>query len=256
MTQEHLGDGVLRLLEEAYLDAANPQTKMEYSRLSDGEKRPVLLAFAESQAERSGRWAEIARDLRSAIFAGCLWRIRVGFHEVTVELPRFRIVWLMVAVAIAALDFALIRAMLGFRPSNAGVLLVFGALPMANVLVAGLLAARYRPGSRPYLLGFEAFGTMALALYISLVVICPRREGPIRFYMDLIVDALGKTIGINHPLFSSIAVFLVVLTLGFPQIAFAAIGGLLSRRYRITITRRPAPVPLPEWWSVCSGLNG
>jgi hypothetical protein len=72
MTQEHLGDGVLRLLEEAYLDAANPQTKMEYSRLSDGEKRPVLLAFAESQAERSGRWAEIARDLRSAIFAGCL----------------------------------------------------------------------------------------------------------------------------------------------------------------------------------------
>ena len=72
MTQEHLGDGVLRLLEEAFLDAANAQAKIEYSRLSDAEKRPVLLAFAESQAERSERWAAIARELRSAVIAGCL----------------------------------------------------------------------------------------------------------------------------------------------------------------------------------------
>jgi hypothetical protein len=72
MMLEHLGDGVLRLLEEAYLDAASAQARIEYSRLGDGEKRPVLLAFAESQAERSQRWAGIVRDLRSAIFAGSL----------------------------------------------------------------------------------------------------------------------------------------------------------------------------------------
>jgi hypothetical protein len=72
MTPEHLGDGVLRLLEEAFLDAANAQARIEYSRLTDGEKRPVLLAFAESQAERSERWAAIVRELRSAIMAGCI----------------------------------------------------------------------------------------------------------------------------------------------------------------------------------------
>jgi hypothetical protein len=72
MNQEHLGDEVLRLLEEAYLDAANARAKTEYSRLSDDEKRPVLLAFADQQAERSERWARIARDLRSAIVGGCL----------------------------------------------------------------------------------------------------------------------------------------------------------------------------------------
>jgi hypothetical protein len=31
-----------------------------------------------------------------------------------VKLPRFRIAWLMVAVAIAALDFGAIRALIGF----------------------------------------------------------------------------------------------------------------------------------------------
>ena len=31
------------------------------------------------------------------------------------KMPRFRIAWVMVAVAIAALDFAAIRALFGFR---------------------------------------------------------------------------------------------------------------------------------------------
>ena len=46
--------------------------------------------------------------------------------------------------------------------------LVVGALPMANVLVAGLLIARQRPRSRPFLLGFEVFSAIALALYVVL----------------------------------------------------------------------------------------
>src|SRR4051794_21903333 len=82
-------------------------------------------------------------------------------------MPRFRIAWGMVAVAIAALDFAAIRASLEFREA---VLLVLGALPMANVLAVGILIARQRPGSRPFLLGFEAFGAMALALFITVAV--------------------------------------------------------------------------------------
>ena len=45
---------------------------------------------------------------------------------------------------------------------------------MANVLVVGMLVAQRRPGSRPFLLGFEAFGAMALALYIALADSLPR----------------------------------------------------------------------------------
>jgi hypothetical protein len=82
-----------------------------------------------------------------------------------VKAPRFRISSLMVAVAIAALDS---WAIVGIELGKVGILLVFGALPMANVLVVGLLAARHRPATRPYLLGFEAFGATALAIYIIL----------------------------------------------------------------------------------------
>src|SRR5262245_46116330 len=87
---------------------------------------------------------------------------------VTVRMPRFRIVWIMVAVAIAALDFALIRVVLdGNRPVDD--LLALGALPTANILAVGILVGRQHPGSRPFLLGFEAFGAVALTLYVVLV---------------------------------------------------------------------------------------
>ena len=87
--------------------------------------------------------------------------------------PRFRIAWLMVAVAIAALDFAAIGAILGSGTGDFGIFLLLGALPMANVLAVGILIGQRRPGSRPFLLGFEAFGAMALALYIALVSFFP-----------------------------------------------------------------------------------
>ncbi len=74
------------------------------------------------------------------------------------KMPRFRIAWLMVAVAIAGIDFGVIRTLL------AELFLVMGALSMANVLVVGLLIAQQRPSSRPFLWGFEVFGAMALAL--------------------------------------------------------------------------------------------
>ena len=86
------------------------------------------------------------------------------------KVPRFRIAWVMVAVAIAAFDFAAIRALVD-SPSPAGDELLFGALPMANVLVAGLLIGRQRPHSRPFFVGFELFGAIALASYIALALL-------------------------------------------------------------------------------------
>ena len=86
--------------------------------------------------------------------------------------PRFRIARIMVAVAIAALDFGAIRALLPRHEhvldDQRGVYLSLGALPMANVLAVVFLVGRHRPGSRPFLLGFEAFGAMALTLFFGL----------------------------------------------------------------------------------------
>jgi hypothetical protein len=54
------------------------------------------------------------------------------------RVPRFRIAWVMVAVAIGALDFGAIRALLKQVSFVAG-FLILGALPMANILVVGIL---------------------------------------------------------------------------------------------------------------------
>jgi hypothetical protein len=59
-------NGMLQLLEESYLADTAERAKSEYSLASPCEKRVALLAFAEEQAKRSPRWADIAKHLRSA----------------------------------------------------------------------------------------------------------------------------------------------------------------------------------------------
>jgi hypothetical protein len=153
--------------------------------------------------------------------------------------PRFRIAWVMVAVAIAALDFAAIRAMLG---SQVIILLVLGALPMANVLAIGILVGQRRLRSRPFLLGFEVFGATALAsflAYATLTIFFPGGYGPLNWYLAPIFVSLEKVIGQGWPFVSGLVeLFVYVFMLGWPQVAFALIGGFLSRRFKITITRR------------------
>ena len=60
------------------------------------------------------------------------------------KVPRFRIASFMVVVAVVALDFSMIRAMPVIGPPTS-VLLVIGALPMANVLPVILLIGHRRP---------------------------------------------------------------------------------------------------------------
>ena len=102
------------------------------------------------------------------------------------KLPRFRVAWAMIFVAIAALNFGVIRIWSDFKrvdiynETSTWILnrsdyhnmlvddaLVTGALPMANVVVVGLLTGLRRRRSRPFLSGFEVFGAMALALYVA-----------------------------------------------------------------------------------------
>ena len=154
------------------------------------------------------------------------------------KVPRFRIAWVMVAVAIAALDFAAIRAC--FDIPEVG-LLVLGALPMANVLAVGILIGQQRPGSRPFLLGFEAFGAMALALFVAVALASLFPDGYVadKFLSRTVIQPIEKIIGQDRPfVFIPIILFAYVVMLGWPQVVFALIGGFLSRRFKITITRR------------------
>ena len=154
--------------------------------------------------------------------------------------PRFRIAWVMVAVAIAALDFAAIRTLL---PRHANVLddqrgmcLLLGALPMANVLAVGMLIGQRRPASRPFLTGFEVFGAMALAIFIALAIGFPR-EVVIPYFAPFVAP-VERFIGPGRPFYIPIGGLVVAVVLVAPQMVFALVGGVLSRRFKVSITPR------------------
>lgn len=155
------------------------------------------------------------------------------------KVPRIRIAWVMFAVAILAVDFAVIREFLDYA-SPLGAELLFGALPMANVLVVGLLIAQQRPRSRQFLLGFELFGAIALASYIDLALLFRGPGGPIRAYVAIVLDPIEAVLGQPFSLLSLIIIWtVIVVMLGWPQVAFALIGGFLSRRFKINVRITP-----------------
>jgi hypothetical protein len=138
----------------------------------------------------------------------------------------------MVVVAIVALDFGIIRAMpvIG-RPTS--VLLVLGALPMANVLAVILLIGQRRREDRQFRLGFVSFGAIALALFVAITWFNPV-EMAICF--TPLLDYVVKTIGSGRPLLSVAAQALaLVVTVGLPQVVFALISGFLCRKFMSTI---------------------
>jgi hypothetical protein len=139
----------------------------------------------------------------------------------------------MIAVAFVAIN---LWVGLELWDSQQFAVLILGALPMANVLTVGILIGQQRPGIRPFLLGFEAFGAMALALYVAVAsyffneVVNP--------YLVLFLDPIANIIGQDQMLKIPTLCAYAVILLGWPQLAFALIGGLLSRRFNGTITRR------------------
>jgi len=161
-----------------------------------------------------------------------------------VKVPCFRIAMGMVFVAIVALNFGAIWASFELVPSviepYVAQSLLLGALPMANILAVGIMIGQRRPGSRPFLLGFVAFGAMALTLYVAVASFF---TGAVTLCVALLMEIIENTIGRHHPyVFTPIVCFVAVVMLGLPQVVFALIGGSLSRRFRITIriSRRPA----------------
>jgi hypothetical protein len=151
----------------------------------------------------------------------------------------------MAGVAIAGLDFGAMRAIFDsvtnrLIPEEHFVLLIWGALPMANVLAVGLLICLRRPGTRPFLLRFEAFGAIALAFFIALEICFPR-EVLIHLggFAASVQRTLARIIGPGRPFvfIPIICLGLLVILLG-PQVAFALIGGFLFRKFRATIAPR------------------
>jgi hypothetical protein len=148
---------------------------------------------------------------------------------------------MMALVAIAALEFWAIRALVEFE-SQTGELLVWGGLPMANILAVGLLIGQRRLRSRPFVIGFEVFGAIALALYFA--VSCYPNNAALAAYLAPL-GPLERTVR-SAPLFIKMPFLYsaAVVMLALPQVACAVIGGLVSRKYRITITKRTAQAPV------------
>jgi hypothetical protein len=162
------------------------------------------------------------------------------------KIPRFRISRLMACVAVAAFNFAALRAMFVYD-SFEFLVLGLGTLPMVDVLGAGLLLAHRRPARRPFLLGFEMYGAVALGLFVLAISSClmPRW----RFlYSDWVLPYLGLVLApldqVLRPRLQPQSTLLYLGTLftigaawlSLPQFAFALVGGWSSRKIRF-------------WWS-------
>jgi hypothetical protein len=153
-----------------------------------------------------------------------------------VRLPRFRIAWVMIFVAVAAINFAAVRAVLA-NPGPTSELLALGAMPMASVLLMGILAGIRRPDRHPFLLGFTSFGVIGLSLYVLMAVnFADATIGP---YLEQFLEPIVQIIGRDQSAIFILTVYsIAVVLLGWPQVAFALLGGFVSRRYKITVTRR------------------
>jgi len=105
-----------------------------------------------------------------------------------------------------------------------------GALPMANVLAVALVIGYRRHGSGRFLLGFEAFGAVALSLYVVVAIFFT--EELVVPYINLALDPLLEYTDIDFPHIEPIIPLIELVMLGLPQLAFSLIGGFLSPRGR------------------------
>jgi hypothetical protein len=166
--------------------------------------------------------------------------------EAAVKFPHFTISSLMALVLLVALDVWACKALLMGGPlfvPDLSDLLVFVALPMANILAIGLypfLRSRHeqegnRPG--PGLVGFEVGGLAALLIFLacSVTMTHPLHEG-----VGHLLTSIGLVPG---PVFLVGAATFLLL----PQVALALVGARLARTYRfrvrLIVERREIPGP-------------
>jgi hypothetical protein len=134
----------------------------------------------------------------------------------------------MAGIAIAALNFGAMRVIDPATPQSS--VLGFGVLPMANILVVGLLVG-YASRRRPFMIGFEIFGAIILVAYIALAVMHPY---DLIKYVHLGTRPYDKAFA-RSPLktFHLVVAYAIgTLMLLLPQLAFAMVGGIVSLKLR------------------------
>jgi hypothetical protein len=135
--------------------------------------------------------------------------------------PRFRIAWLMVFVAIVAINIATTRTVLRYgNPCKE--LLLMGTVPMANALVVGLLIGYCCRRIRRFLWGFEAFGVTALSIFIAGIYLFPEL---INLHYRLLIAPYGRSLTM---------IVITVVVIGLTQLAFGLLGGFLSCHFGIS----------------------
>jgi hypothetical protein len=139
---------------------------------------------------------------------------------------------MMLLVAIIAIDFATLQALLQHNVSLAVGRLLIGTVPMASILMAGVIFGLRHPRSRRFFLGFEVFGVIALALwgalgFFSTVSVFDRYSFIMR---DIWIRILG-----SYPAFVPLPIAYVVflIWMALPQVAFALVGGLAFHKFGI-----------------------
>jgi hypothetical protein len=179
------------------------------------------------------------------------------------RMPRVRVSWAMIFIAIVALELAVLRAMMRFSSLSFTTTWQVQMVGVAcqgvlTVLALGLLVGYRRRASRPFLVGFEAFGIAALILYIACVVsfsqeLIPLFQTAVRPIVSLVAD--GPTISTGTVwLFAGI----VECAISLPLLAFAALGGFLTHRRSapgIIAVLAGAPIGvLLAWLGVAYGM--
>ena len=149
--------------------------------------------------------------------------------------PRFGLAWLMALIAGLALDIAAIRAWLIHRTDGRVVfntidVLGAGGLPMANVLVVGIVALWLRRAWRPFLGGFVAAGALALALYAVLAL--SSTESLVMPYLHAVLRPVSEVMPRDWSVLRLATFYCITAAmLGSPQLALAIVGGALARRF-------------------------
>lgn len=154
----------------------------------------------------------------------------------TLRRPRLRVAWVMAFIAFVALNFGAGRALSDLarlQPDREGqsicAALALGTLPMANILAFGLLIAHRCRRCRPFLIGFEAFGVVALGLYLIAAILFTREVFLPYFSLTLkVVESIfGPPTGMTTA--KALAIMPVAIAVQvLPQLTLALVGGSLT----------------------------
>jgi hypothetical protein len=161
--------------------------------------------------------------------------------------PRISVQSVMAAMIVIALDCVMVRAVES-RPGLTTTLqlVIWGALPMANLLAVGLaLLLRESGGRRPFLRGFVAFGAIALGAFVGCALLW--RGWIVERLETILTPLVGAMDSDISPAWMAIVQLGVLPAfLLLPQLLVALVGGVLTRQCLGRCDPGPVADPTPR----------